>query len=416
VSEPLRDGLSKLTPIVHGNARIIKPAPPDSRAVIIQTAVEPWSYAASFTLSSPDELKDGIDEKLRVVVDFQVECGLVGVGCLNADLTSYVDRELELPAGSRRKVYVPTGERGSAASLMIRNASTKGECSRVRIYGIEFRWVDREEERQERLRRTMSPRQLSMYEAYRPSRVFAVVSWGAAATQWLAARLNDCPGIYCVHAANLFWEVMAGAKYLDGVEYMQLVGMQGRAALAAGDVHGVSRSQISEINEFFGDAFRAAVLIRDPKTRLQSQLAIFESELSIQSVDCSYLDALYPEVLRNLPTRSYHENLFVHGVNMLNAVVEEANIAPIFRMEDIVQRPDSLKALVTHLTAGTVIPPDDWAEASVNVGATNQHRRTERMPWTRWQQSVLRSVVKPETVTIYRDLGYDMEWLLKLEN
>ena len=109
----------------------------DSRAIIVQTATEPWSYAASFKLSLPDELKDEATERLRVVVDLQVESGLVGVGCLNADLTSYVDRELELPAGSRRKVYVPTGERGSAASLMIRNASTKGECSRVRIYGIE---------------------------------------------------------------------------------------------------------------------------------------------------------------------------------------------------------------------------------------------------------------------------------------
>jgi hypothetical protein len=131
-------------------------------------------------------------------------------------------------------------------------------------------------------------------------------------------------------------------------------------------------------------------------------------------MDCSYLDSLYPEVLRNLPTRNYSECLFVHGVNMLNAAMEEAKIAPIFRMEDVVQKPDSLKALVTQLTAGTVVPPDDWAEASVNIGATNRHGRTEVTPWAPWQQSVLRSVVKPEAIAIYRDLGYDMEWLLKL--
>ena len=101
---------------------------------------------------------------------------------------------------------------------------------------------------------------------------------------------------------------------------------------------------------------------------------------------------------------------------MLNAVIEEMKIAPIFRMEDIVQKPDSLKALLAHLTAGTVVPPDDWAEASVNIGATIRHRRADPMEWAPWQQSVLRSVVKPEAIAIYRDLGYDVEWLLKLKD
>ncbi len=416
VSEPFLDKPSELMPIVHGNARIIKSTPSDSQVVIVQTAIEPWSYAASFKLSLPDELKDDLTERLRVVVDLQVESGLIGIGCLNDDLTLYVDRELELPAGSRRKVYVSTGEHGSAASLMIRNANMTGGCSRVHVYGVETRWVKQEEERYERLRRTMSPRQLSLYERYRPSRVFAVVSWGAAATYWLAARLNDCPGIFCVHAANLFWEVMAEAKYLSGVYYMQVVGMQGHAALAAGDVHGVSRADIPEISEFFGDAFRAAVLVREPQARLRSQLAVFDYDTRASHVDCSYLDSMYPEVLMNLPTRRHHEYLFVHAANMLNAVIEEAKIAPIFRMEDVVQKPDSLKALVVHLTAGTVVPPDDWVDASVNIGAKNRHSRADQSPWAPWQQSVLRSVVKPDTIAHYRDLGYDMEWLLKLRN
>ena len=416
MSEPFLDKPSELTPFVHGNARIIKSTPSDSQVVIVQTAIEPWSYAASFKLSLPDELNGELSERLRVVVDLQVEFGLIGVGCLNDDLTQYVDRELELPVGNRRTVYVSTGKHGSAASLMIRNASTKGECSRVHVYGIETRWVKQEEERQERLQRTMSPRQLSLNERYRPSRVFAVVSWGAAATYWLAARLNDCPGIFCVHAANLFWEVMAEAKYLRGAYYMQVIGMQGHAALAAGDVHGVSRADIPEISEFFGDAFRAAVLVREPQARLRSQLAVFDYDTRARRVDCSYLDALYPEVLRKLPTRSYHEHLFVHAANMLNAVIEEAKIAPIFRMEDIVQKPDRLKSLVTHLTAGTVVPPDDWADASVNIGATNRHSRADPILWAPWQQSVLRSVVKPDTIAHYRDLGYNMEWLLKLRN
>ena len=149
------DGIVDLAPIVHGSARILKPVPPASRAITVQTGIEPWSYAASFKLTLPDMLVERSSQTLRVIIDLQVECGVIGAGCLSADLSSYTDLELKLPAGSRRKVYVPIGERGSAARLMIRNANPTGECSQVHIYGIEFRWVDQEEKSQENLRHSL---------------------------------------------------------------------------------------------------------------------------------------------------------------------------------------------------------------------------------------------------------------------
>jgi hypothetical protein len=44
---------------------------------------------------------------------------------------------------------------------------------------------------------------------------FAVVSWGCAATSWLARVLNGHPDIYCVHAANRVWEVLGNFECLD---------------------------------------------------------------------------------------------------------------------------------------------------------------------------------------------------------
>ena len=100
----------------HGQARAEGVAAA-SGAIAVETEDVAWSYAVSFNLSplSPG----GGSGKPRVVVDVEVEAGLLGIGCMTSDHSSFLDREQFVPAGLRRKVYVPVGELGAAASLML---------------------------------------------------------------------------------------------------------------------------------------------------------------------------------------------------------------------------------------------------------------------------------------------------------
>src|SRR5688572_5871200 len=50
---------------------------------------------------------------------------------------------------------------------------------------------------------------------YKVKHVFGVISWGCAATAWLAGTLNSHPDIFCVHAGNLALHTLAGVRQLD---------------------------------------------------------------------------------------------------------------------------------------------------------------------------------------------------------
>lgn len=239
-----------------------------------------------------------------------------------------------------------------------------------------------------------------------PEHLFAVVSWGCAASHWVARALNDCPGVYCSHASNTFWTYFADAEKLDGVEYLKLIGMLGSGHLAAGDVHGVSRHHIPSIADAFGDRFRAAVLVRDPVPRLRSQMGLFERFGDAGPWDVDYLADKFPTIDGLLPSGRYEEWLFVHGANMLNAIVEEAKIGPIFRSEDLTTSTRSLSALVRHLTNEVVRPPRRWAKDAIARGKTNQHAHRLSVPFRMWQLEVLEQVVDFRARELYQDLGY----------
>ena len=116
--------------------------------------------------------------------------------------------------------------------------------------------------------------QQAFLRKYPSPQLFSVISWGCAATAWLAAVLNRHPDIYCVHDANHSWHVLGNIEKLDGVPYLRIIGKQGHAHAAAGEVHGVSRHLVSECRRTFGDKFNAAVVVREPISRIYSQLAL----------------------------------------------------------------------------------------------------------------------------------------------
>src|SRR5690242_17543455 len=54
--------------------------------------------------------------------------------------------------------------------------------------------------------------------------IFSVVSWGCAATDWLAKVLNSHFGILCFHHADLYWQRHARLPRLDTLRYLRVIG------------------------------------------------------------------------------------------------------------------------------------------------------------------------------------------------
>jgi hypothetical protein len=127
---------------------------------------------------------------------------------------------------------------------------------------------------------------------YPPTQAFAVVSWGCAATAWLAKILNSHPEIFCVHALRSYWTTLGQATGLDDLTYMQVIASQGHAHKAAGDVHGIDRANIPTLRQAFGPRFNAVVVVRHPLPRLCSLLAFFARYQALQAWDTSVAQQL----------------------------------------------------------------------------------------------------------------------------
>lgn len=195
---------------------------------------------------------------------------------------------------------------------------------------------------------------------------------------------------------------------MDGVEYLQILRIEGRTCAAAGDVHGVSRWKVPELRSTFGPEFSSAVLVREPMARLTSLLALLNKYAQDESWDdIRYIDDLIERYGLWLPDYEYRTKLFVHAVNMLNAITEEIEAGEIFRQEDVTSKPGSLRALIEALTAGKVCPNEAWCDAMLQTRPVNVHARAGQLfePWG-WQLEVFQKVVSAETWRIYSGLGY----------
>lgn len=245
-------------------------------------------------------------------------------------------------------------------------------------------------------------------DAYPPTHAFAVISWGAAATSWLAYTLNSHPDIYCVHAANRVWRALGAAPLLEGIDYVRLIASQGHAHVAAGDVHGIALSSVAEIREALGPRFKAAVVIRDPLPRLRSQLAHFDRFGHHQTYDLSRVDDLIDHHNLTVGQGDYSARLRIHGVNMLNAIIQEVSVGPVFTSESLTGDPAALCSLVQALAPDGFQVSEEWCDRSVRSQPVNRHRRDESDalddPWLR---EIIRKIVKPEAWELYARFGYE---------
>lgn len=237
--------------------------------------------------------------------------------------------------------------------------------------------------------------------------LFCVVSWGAAATQWLADTLNAHPDMFCTHCANQFWARLAGARYVDGWQYLRILGSESPASRACGDVHGVSRETVPDLRAKLGERFNCAILVREPVARLRSQMALFDKWPVKSAWDVGYVQQFIDQGVL-LPEDNLVNRLFLHGANMLNNIIHEEPIAPIWRAEDLTGNAALLSRFIEELTRGYVPVEREWAKRMVHRPATNRHNSPEGglRQWDTWQIDAINKVVEPRAWEIYEKLGY----------
>jgi hypothetical protein len=237
--------------------------------------------------------------------------------------------------------------------------------------------------------------------------MFAVISWGCAATRWLATVLNRHPDVYCVHAANIHWNVLGNCERLDGVPYLRVIGSQGYTHIAAGEVHGVSRHLVPECRRIFGEKFNAAVVVREPIARLRSQLALYEDAKGVRMWNIDYLDAILSRTGIVVAPEDYKSRLFVHATNMLTAILDERDVGRIYRSEDLTSNSEVLGEFVEEITLGKISPAAEWLQSAMETRKVNVHAgQCPRRELSDWEIDVIRKVVDPRVWEMYESLGY----------
>lgn len=237
--------------------------------------------------------------------------------------------------------------------------------------------------------------------------VFAIVSWGCAATAWVARALNSHTDILCLHASNHVWPRGRAAAALDGVDYLAVLANLGAWYGAVGDIHGISREAVPAARAALGDGFSCAVLVRDPWARYRSQIALFER--------CNYEGWGALDYVRdvaavhgdNPDTLSRVERHLIHAASCLNAIVAEAKLGPVFRCEDVTRDTRALCRLARTVTAERFSIDERWAERALAIEQVNTHVRGNGPPGhDERAQQILTRYVTPEAWDIYRRLGY----------
>jgi hypothetical protein len=240
----------------------------------------------------------------------------------------------------------------------------------------------------------------------RHQRLFGVISWGCAATHWLAKSLNSHPDIFCVHNLNGLLEEAYGGPRIDGSQYLDFLGHVGYSYAAAGDVHGLGWFTARETCNVLGESVRLCVVVREPLKRLLSQFALFDRDWHQRVWDVDYVDRLGFEPQPGVD--EYRDRLTWHGINALNLILKETKIGPVFRSEDLTTDPDALRSFVAHITGEAVKPEFEWAERVIASPPVLSHRGSQERKLGTYERDLVRRIVKPKAWDLYAALGYEV--------
>lgn len=169
----------------------------------------------------------------------------------------------------------------------------------------------------------------------------------------------------------------------------------------------MDRALIPECRRIFGKQFNAAVVVREPLSRIRSQISLHRDFEGVQTLDLHYLDAILERTGLLIEPGDYQSRLFVHAANMLNAVLDEREVGKIYRSEDLTSDTEVLGEFVEEITRGKVSPDSEWLKVALETKKVNVHAgRYPLRELDDWQIDVIRKVVDPRAWDIYESLGY----------
>lgn len=249
----------------------------------------------------------------------------------------------------------------------------------------------------------LSPLQRALLDAGSCDRLFAVVSWGAAATMWLAKTLNAHPEMLCLHAGTD--TIGKFGRGIEPLQYCRVLSVLGHGYRAVGDVHGIQRHEVPALRAALGDRFTAVIVVREPLARVHSLMRLFDRYRGHRAWDLRFLDALIEARQLTLPAAD-ESRMFVHAANMLNAIDEESVIGHIYKAEELTSDAGRLAALVREISGGAVEPSPEWLTSCLQSRRINARALDEAWTPTEWQRDVLRAVVREDAWRAYERLGY----------
>ena len=250
-----------------------------------------------------------------------------------------------------------------------------------------------------------------------PTRLFAIVSWGAAATHWLSKVLNAHPEVLCLHNPADSWLRLTGTPRIDDVTYMKIVADAGRGYRAAGDCHGVWASSIPRMRAKWGDRFRAAAVVRHPIPRIASLWSLAnKTGFHHYKLDYRFLREVAPRELAWIETEEHL--FFLHAARMPNNVLDEVQVGPLYRMETLTADRNEVRGLLRHISGGELdFDPgtlDRVFDRTVMSHAGREQAQRPREAFERfagWQREILAAALDPAARAIYERLGYDLGFL-----
>jgi hypothetical protein len=248
-------------------------------------------------------------------------------------------------------------------------------------------------------------------QTHHVDQLFSIVSWGCSGTSWLAKVLNSHKEIMCLHDFPIGY---CDIENRNPFAYMRSLYLTSYAYTLAGDIHGIPRESIPKIKKIYGNTFKTAILVRAPYPRLLSMLATVRLNHGLDN-DFSYIDGL-AERLNIGEVLTWEKRMFIHSVNMLNAIVDEKKYVGdiIFRMEDLIKSPDNLCQLIVHISEGKIKPDEKWLVDALLIPPAHSHRDQyeEAIVLTDEEKELIPVILSDQAIKEYESLNYDVSKLL----
>ncbi len=251
-------------------------------------------------------------------------------------------------------------------------------------------------------------------------RLFAVISWGHAATFWLSKMLNAHQEVFCVHDIKHQWSQVTNSEKLnDDILYMKVLEKAGLGCRLSGDCHGVNRERIDDIKEVYGERFRSVVIVRHPIPRILSYLSHAEKKgIDNYNLDFEHIENSLDDRLKGrLNTKK--QLFFVHVMDCVNIIKYEADLGPLFTMERLTKDTGELNNLLRYLSNGELEFKPAMLEGAFSK-QINPHQKCsdhhisvkeiyESLP--EWQKKAFSYLLNPTSNQLYQDLGYDLSFI-----